>query len=126
MLFVPAIANLKAASALAADDDFAVLRAQFDLSNMTASRVRLLGDQGRALWASSRLAARHVPARMNANRRRSGVEVRLKHETAARRSSVLFGVTCAPRSTRDQKPWAGLERQLVPECRSCRCQAFPE
>ena len=35
-LFVPPVANLKTARTLALDDDFAVLRAQFDLANVTA------------------------------------------------------------------------------------------
>ena len=48
-LFMPAIANLKAASSLPLDSDVAVLRAQFDLANLSAGAVNLLGDQGRAL-----------------------------------------------------------------------------
>jgi hypothetical protein len=43
-----AIRNLQAANTLALDDDLAVPRAQFDLTNVTAHAVNLLGDQGRA------------------------------------------------------------------------------
>lgn len=48
-LFVLTIANLKRARMLALDDDMAVLRAQFDLPNVSASGVHLLGDQAGAL-----------------------------------------------------------------------------
>ena len=37
-LFFPSVANLKSARTLALDDDFAVLRAQFDLANVTDRR----------------------------------------------------------------------------------------
>ena len=50
-LFVPPIANLKTASTLALDDDFAVQRAQLDLSNMTTSGIDLFRNQRRALSA---------------------------------------------------------------------------
>jgi hypothetical protein len=39
-----AIANLKPALSLAFGDDLAVLQAQFDLSNVTASSIDLLRD----------------------------------------------------------------------------------
>jgi len=45
-LFVAAIANLKAASTLALDDNFAVQRAQFYLANVSASNINFFGDQG--------------------------------------------------------------------------------
>lgn len=48
-LVVSSVAYLKTASTLALDDDFAVQRAQFDLANVTASRICLFGDQGRTL-----------------------------------------------------------------------------
>jgi len=48
-LLVPSVANLKSARPLSLDHSFAVQRAQFDLTNVTARAVNLLGDQGRAL-----------------------------------------------------------------------------
>lgn len=47
-LFVAAIANFNTARTLALNDDLAVLQAQFDLSNVTASGTDLFRDQGRA------------------------------------------------------------------------------
>jgi len=51
LFFIASVANLKAASTLALDNDLAVLRAQLDLSQMTPCGVSLLGDQCRALQA---------------------------------------------------------------------------
>src|SRR5208283_3961889 len=48
-LFVPTIASLKTARALALDDDLAMLRAQFDLANVSPRAVNFLGDQSGAL-----------------------------------------------------------------------------
>src|SRR5208337_3569943 len=42
-LFVPTIGNLKPSSPLALDNDIAVPRAQFDLSNVSSGAVNLLG-----------------------------------------------------------------------------------
>jgi hypothetical protein len=56
------VANFKAASTLAFDDDLAVRQAQFDLSNMAASRIGLFGDQCCALRISARFALRNVAA----------------------------------------------------------------
>ncbi len=81
-------ADLKPARALALDDDLAVLRAQFDLSNVTPCRVCLLGDEGRALQAGSSLALRYVSARMNANGRRSGIKIWLKHDAYCSGGSI--------------------------------------
>jgi hypothetical protein len=50
-LFLPAIADLKPALSLALDHDLAVAVAQFDLANVPARAVNLLGDQRRALPA---------------------------------------------------------------------------
>src|SRR5260370_38887611 len=66
-------ADLKPAGGLALDDDLAVLRAQFDLSNVTPCPVCLLGEEGRGLQAGSGLALLYALARMNANRRRCGL-----------------------------------------------------
>jgi hypothetical protein len=77
-LFVPPVANFEAASPLALDDDLAVPLTQFDLAHVTASGIDLLRDQVRALWASASLASRYVPARIDANGRRRGVEIGLK------------------------------------------------
>jgi hypothetical protein len=41
--------DLKAARTFALDYDFAVRRAQFDLANVSAGAVNLLGDWSRAL-----------------------------------------------------------------------------
>jgi hypothetical protein len=75
-----AIRNVGAAVTLALDDDFAVQRAQFDLANVPARAVNLLGDQGRALRAAASFASRHVPASVDANGRWRGVEIGLEHE----------------------------------------------
>jgi hypothetical protein len=73
------VANLKPACPLALDDDFAMRRAQFDLANVSAGAVNLRGDHGRALQTSASFALRDVAASVDADRCRSGVEVRLKH-----------------------------------------------
>jgi hypothetical protein len=57
----------------------AVPQAQFDLSNVAARAVNLLGDQSGALQASASRASRNVAASVNANGCRCGIEVRLKH-----------------------------------------------
>lgn len=59
--------DLQAEFALALNDDFAVLRAQFDFSDVSARAVNLLGDQSRAFRAAARYALRHVSASMDAN-----------------------------------------------------------
>jgi hypothetical protein len=46
------IANLKASFSFARNNDVAMPRAQFDLANVSAGPINLLGDQGRALLAS--------------------------------------------------------------------------
>jgi hypothetical protein len=56
------VANLKAASRLALDDDLAMLRAQFDLANVTTGSIDLLRDQSRALQATASFALRNVAA----------------------------------------------------------------
>lgn len=53
---------------------------QFDLANMTTRAVNLLGDQGRAAWASAGFALRNIFAAVNANFCRSGIEIGLEHE----------------------------------------------
>jgi hypothetical protein len=68
------------APALALDDDLAVPQAQFDLANLSACAVNLLGYQRRALQAATRSAPRNVAASVDANGRRRGIEVRLKHK----------------------------------------------
>jgi hypothetical protein len=73
------VANLKPARSFARDDNFAVLRAQFDLANVTASGIDLLRDQRRALETTTRSALRNVFASVNANFCRRGVEVGLQH-----------------------------------------------
>jgi hypothetical protein len=77
-LFVPPIANLEAARPLALDDDLAAQKAQFDLANVTARAVNLLGDQRRAIQASASLALHNVFASVDAKSRRRGIEVRQK------------------------------------------------
>ena len=79
-LFVPSVANLKAARPLARNDDLAVPQAQFDLSNVSASAVNFLGDESRSLLASELFTPRIVSAPMNANGRRRGIEIWLKHD----------------------------------------------
>jgi hypothetical protein len=79
-LFIPAIRNLQSATPLALDDDLAVVRAQFDLSNVTARAVNLLGDQSRALQAAGLLALRDVAASMDAEGLRLGIEIGLEHK----------------------------------------------
>jgi len=78
-LLAPSVTNLKTASPFALDDDFAVQRAQFDLSNVTTGRINLLRDQGRAPRASARSARQKIAASVDANRCRCGIEVLLKH-----------------------------------------------
>jgi hypothetical protein len=46
--FAASVANLKSAQTLALDDDFAVPQAQFNLANVAAGGINLLGDQSRA------------------------------------------------------------------------------
>jgi len=77
-LFVPTIGNLKPSSPLALDNDIAVPRAQFDLSNVSAGGVNLLGDQRRALPGSGRFAFRDVAASMDAESRWCGIEIGLQ------------------------------------------------
>jgi hypothetical protein len=72
-------ARLARASPLALGDDLAVLRAQFDLANVSASSIDLFRNQGRALKAAARTARRNVAASMDANGRRRGIAVRLEH-----------------------------------------------
>jgi hypothetical protein len=62
-LFVPSVANLKTARALAFDDDLAVRRAQFDLADVAASSIDLLRDQGRALQQLRALHGETYPHR---------------------------------------------------------------
>ncbi len=78
-LLSPSVANLKPASPLALDDDSAMLRAQFDLANVTASGIDLFSDQGRALLAVACSARRNVSASVDANCRRRGIEVGFEH-----------------------------------------------
>jgi hypothetical protein len=79
-LFVPSVANLKPARALALDDDLAMQRAEFDLANVTTSSIDLLRNQRRALVATACSARRNVFASVNANGGRRGVEIGLKHK----------------------------------------------
>jgi len=79
-LLVAPVGNLKTARPLALDDHHAVQRAQFDLPNVTASNIGLLGDHRRALQAATGLALQNVFAAMNLNRSRCGVEVWLEHK----------------------------------------------
>ena len=78
-LFVPSVANLKTARTLALDDELAVRRAQFDLANVTPSGIDFFSDQGRALQAAARSARRNVSASVDADGRRLGIEIGLKH-----------------------------------------------
>ena len=78
-LFVPSVANLKTARALAFDDDLAVRRAQFDLADVAASSIDFFSDQGRALQAAARSARRNVSASVDADGRGRGIEIGLKH-----------------------------------------------
>ena len=73
----PTVANLKAASLLLLDNDFAVLRAQFDRSNLSVGAVNLLGDQGRAFAASVCFTFRDVAASVDAKKSRRGIEIEL-------------------------------------------------
>jgi hypothetical protein len=79
-LLVTAVGNLQTASTLPLVNNLAVERAQLDLPNVTASDVGLFGDQRRALQAATSLALRNVFAAVNANGRRRGVKVWLKHK----------------------------------------------
>jgi len=79
LLFGLSIADLQPASTFTLDDDFAVTQAQFDLANVAARAVNLLGDHGRALRASARFALRDVAASMDAESLRFGIKVGLKH-----------------------------------------------
>ena len=74
-LFVASIGNLQASSSLAIDDGVAVPCAQFDLCNVSAGAVNLLGDKSRALPASQLLTFRDVAAPMDAESFRRGVKV---------------------------------------------------
>ncbi len=96
---IPPVANLKTALSLALDDDLAVLRAQFDLSNVTASSIDLLRDQRRALQAAACPARRNVAASVDANCRRSGIEVRLKHTRAAQTVTLRSWRAAVKRTT---------------------------
>jgi hypothetical protein len=75
----PAIANIKAAGTLALDDDLAVPRAQFDLPNVSAGAINLLGNKSRAGWTSTSFASRNVAAAVDPNSRCFGIKVRFKH-----------------------------------------------
>jgi hypothetical protein len=59
-LFVTAVGNLKTASAPALNHNFAVQRAQFDLSNVSTRTINLFGDQLRALRASLLSRRQHL------------------------------------------------------------------
>jgi hypothetical protein len=59
-VIILSVANLKPTRSLALDDDLAVPRAQFDLANVSARVVNLLGDQGRALWAAELCTAKRI------------------------------------------------------------------
>jgi hypothetical protein len=76
------VLDFKPARPLALYDDFAVPLAQFDLPNMAAGAVNLLGDQSRAGKAAAFLAFGEVAASVDAKFCRSGIEVRLQHTTA--------------------------------------------
>jgi hypothetical protein len=80
--------DLQAASTFALDDDFAVQRAQFDLANVSAGAVNLLGYLGRALQTTASFVLQDAAASVDANRRRFGVEVRLKHTPGCPTSAV--------------------------------------
>lgn len=71
---------------LALDDDLAVQCAGFDLANVAARAVNLLGDQGRALRAAARSALRNVAASVDANGCRRGIEIGLQHNYAVGRA----------------------------------------
>jgi hypothetical protein len=72
-LFVASVANLKSPSPLALDDDMAVLQAQLDLTDVTASGIDLFRDQSRALQAAASFALRDVAASVNADGRGFGI-----------------------------------------------------
>jgi hypothetical protein len=74
------VADLKPPRLLALDDDLAVALAQFDLANVSARAVNLLGDQSRALDAAARFALRNVAASVDAKSRGRGIEIGLKHK----------------------------------------------
>ena len=97
--FVPSVANLKSSSALAPDHDFAVQRAQFDLPDVTTSRIDFFSNQGRAPRASASFAPRNVAASVDANGSRSGVEVRLKHKRAAQAVTLRSWRVAVKRTT---------------------------
>ena len=92
----PAIRNLKPARALPLDDDLAVPFAGFDLANVSARAVNLLGDQGRALTAVGFFASRNVFASVDANFCRCGIEVGLKHNCEVKivqRCTIIMSVS---------------------------------
>jgi|SRR5271156_2208233 len=82
--FIRLFPNLEPAFSLALDDDFAVLGAEFDLTNVTASNIGLFSDQVSALQAAADLALRDVFAAPDANRCGRGIEVRLGHQPRLR------------------------------------------
>jgi hypothetical protein len=57
----------------------AVPLAEFDLSNVTTRRIYLFRYQRRAVQAGARFARRDVFASVDANGRRGGIEIGLKH-----------------------------------------------
>jgi hypothetical protein len=75
----------QAAGTLALNDDLAVPLAQFDLSNMAAGGVNLLGDQGRAGNATASLAFGDVTASVDAYCSGFGLKIRLEHPKAVLR-----------------------------------------
>ncbi len=89
-------------SALALDDDLAVQRTQFDLAKVSASPVNFLGDQSRALQASAGSALRNVFASVDADRRRSGIEIGLEHGKAVLEptSRLVLGIASLGESPR--------------------------
>src|ERR1700735_3479439 len=78
-LFARSVGNLQTARALASDNNFAMLRAQFDLPNMTARGIDLLRNQSRAHQAVACSAPRNIAASVNTDFYRRRIEIGLQH-----------------------------------------------
>jgi hypothetical protein len=104
--FASSVGNLKPASTFALDHNLTVLRAQFDLPNVTASRIYFFGrSAGRASGSRGLCTAKHIFAVVDANSRRRGVKVWLKHKRTMRFDGGRFKAHCpclpTTRATRD-------------------------
>ena len=85
------IRDLKAAGTLALNNDVTMLVAELDLPNVAASRIDFFCDQGRPFDIASGPAWRNVPASIDANSRRGGIEVRFEHGNAHAKPAGMSG-----------------------------------